>query len=151
MHLTQKTPKTMDALQPIKGLSERTLERNRVAIWQAIERGQAGDLPPIHQRNQSQVCDEGYEARVDLALAFVKGLCMASQLDPALIGNRAEITALVVAATSEPDFSDSPLLAGWRADFCGQDLMAVLSGNGSIGVNPETRFPEYRIASAEAD
>jgi len=151
VHLTKKTPKTIDALQPIKGLSERTLERNREAIWQAIERGQRGDLPPIHQKNQHQVCDEGYEARVDLALAFVKGLCLASQLDPALIGNRAEITALVVAATSEPDFSDSPLLAGWRADFCGQDLMAVLSGKGSIGVNPETRFPEYRIASAEAD
>jgi ribonuclease D len=122
-----------------------------VAIWQAIERGQAGDLPPIHQRNQSQVCDEGYEARVDLALAFVKGLCMASQLDPALIGNRAEITALVVAATSDPDCSASPLLSGWRADFCGQDLMAVLAGQGSIGVNPATRFPEYRLAPITAD
>ena len=93
VHLTTNTPKTIDALQPIKGLSERTLERNREEIWQAIERGQRGDLPPIHQKNQHQVCDEGYEARVDLALSFVKGLCMASQLDPALIGNRAEITA----------------------------------------------------------
>ena len=75
--MTKQTPKSIEALQPIKGLSERTLARNREAIWQAIERGLAGELPPIHQKNQHQACDEGYEARVDLALAFVKGLCMA--------------------------------------------------------------------------
>ena len=50
VHLTKQTPKSMDALQPMKGLSERTLARNREFIWQAIERGQAGDLPPIHQK-----------------------------------------------------------------------------------------------------
>ena len=151
VHLTKQTPKSIEALQPIKGLSERTLARNREAIWQAIERGLAGELPPIHQKNQHQACDEGYEARVDLALAFVKGLCMASQLDPALIGNRADITALVVAASFKPEISDSPLLQGWRHDFCGQALLAVLSGEGSIGVNSKTRLPEYRIASARAD
>ena len=72
---------------------------------------------------------------------------MASQLDPALIGNRADITTLVVALSSNPDFRDSPLLRGWRYNFCGQHLLAVLSGRGSIGVNPVTRIPEYRMSS----
>lgn len=151
VHLTKKTPKSIDALLPIKGMSERTLARNREAIWAAIERGQAGDLPPIQQKNQHQACDEGYEARVDLALAYIKGLCLSTQMDPALIGNRADITALVVAVSSTPDFSESSILRGWRHHFCGQHLLAVLSGVGSIGINPDSRFPEYRIASSEVD
>lgn len=143
VQLTKHTPKSMDAIQPMKGLSERALARNREAIWQAIVRGQAGDLPQLQQKNNNQTCDEGYEARVDLALAFVKGLCLASQMDPALIGNRAEITALVIAA-SQGAVKDSPLLRGWRLHFCGQHLMDVLCGRGSIGINAETQLPEYR-------
>ena len=65
---------------------------------------------------------------------------MASQLDPALIGNRADITALVVAASFKPEISDSPLLQGWRHDFCGQALLAVLSGEGASGL---TQKPDY--------
>ena len=81
--MTKQTPKSIEALQPIKGLSERTLARNREAIWQAIERGLAGELPPIHQKNQHQACDEGYEARVDLALPLLKAcVCLPSWIQP---------------------------------------------------------------------
>ena len=55
VHLTKQTPKSIEALQPIKGLSERTLARNREAIWQAIERGLAGELPPFIKKSASSL------------------------------------------------------------------------------------------------
>jgi ribonuclease D len=140
--LLRKTPSSADDLRPIKGLSERTLERNRTQIWQAIERGMAGDLPELINHNTSTTNpDDGYEARVDFALAFLKGVCLAQKLDPALVGNRAEITALVLDA-DEPTLEDHRLLVGWRAKFCGNALLELLQGRRQLVIDPETKLPK---------
>ena len=140
--LTKKTPSTKGDLKPIKGLSERTLERNRDRIWKAIERGIAGDLPELlNGANPGSSHGEGYEARVDFALAFIKGICINTAIDPALVGNRAEITALVVDAKN-PDVDAHRLLRGWRAEFCGKALLDLLQGRGSLMIDPETNLPK---------
>lgn len=140
--LTKSTPASKSDLKPIKGLSERTLERNRDRIWKAIERGISGDLPELlNGANQGSSPDEGYEARVDFALAFIKGICMNAVIDPALVGNRAEITALVVDAKN-PDAAAHRLLRGWRAEFCGKALLELLQGRGSLMIDPETNLPK---------
>jgi ribonuclease D len=92
-------PANAAAIQPMRGLTERALERNRDRIWEAIESGIAGDLPELpNGRHQGPAPDDGYEARVDLSLAIIKGTSIASKIDPPLIGNRAEITAVVLEA-----------------------------------------------------
>lgn len=140
--LTKSTPASKSDLKPIKGLSERTLERNRDRIWKAIERGISGDLPELlNGANQGSSPDEGYEARVDFALAFIKGICMNAVIDPALVGNRAEITALVVDAKN-PDAAAHRLLRGWRAEFCGKALLELLQGRGSLMIDLETNLPK---------
>jgi ribonuclease D len=139
--LAKKTPNSKDAIQAFRGLSERTLERNRSAIWKAIERGIAGDLPELQNAaNSGSSPDEGYEARVDFALAFLKGRCLNAAIDPALVGNRAEITALVVDAKN-PEIASHRLLRGWRAEFCGKALLGLLQGQGSLIIDPETNLP----------
>jgi ribonuclease D len=140
--LTKRLPASADAIKPMKGLTEKTLERNRNKIWAAIERGVAGDLPDLPNGNHRGAApDDGYEARVDLALAYIKGACLAAKVDPALIGNRSEITALVLeAADGKPE--DHRMLRGWRAGFCGQRLLELLQGNGSVGIDPATKLPK---------
>jgi len=141
--LIKKTPNAADEIRPMKGLSDRALERNRQHIWNAIERGRSGDLPELSNgRHQGPSPDDGYEARVDLSLAFIKGTCLAAKIDPALIGNRAEVTALVLEA-DQPDPGRHRILRGWRGDFCGQHLLSILQGNGSISINSKTKLPEY--------
>ena len=139
--LAKKTPATKEALKPIRGLTERTLERNKDRIWKAIERGIEGDLPELKNgANGGSNPDEGYEARVDFALAYLKGICLNSEIDPALVGNRAEVTALVLDAAN-PEIEAHRLLSGWRADFCGKALLDLLQGRGSLRIDCETNLP----------
>lgn len=141
--LLKHPPKTADDIRPMKGLSDRALERNRRYIWEAIQRGIEGDLPELpNGRHTGPAPDDGYEARVDLSLAFIKGTCLAAKIDPALIGNRAEVTALVLEAANATE-ERHRILRGWRGKFCGQHLLSILQGNGSITINSETRLPEY--------
>jgi len=140
--LTKRAPEKPEDIKPGKGFSERNANRNRGAIWQAIERGRNGEMPDIpNGRHKGPQPDDGYEARVDLALAFIKGSCLAAKIDPALIGNRAEITAFIL------DIEDAcpthhRLLAGWRGEFCGNALSSLLKGEGSVSVDPETKLPK---------
>lgn len=141
--LLKHPPKTADDIRPMKGLSDRALERNRRYIWEAIQRGIEGDLPELpNGRHAGPAPDDGYEARVDLSLAFIKGTCLAAKIDPALIGNRAEVTALVLEAANATE-ERHRILRGWRGDFCGKHLLSILQGNGSITINSETKLPEY--------
>jgi ribonuclease D len=141
--LIKHPPESPDAIHPMKGLSDRALERNRMHIWNAVERGRNDELPELpNGRHVGPAPDDGYEARVDLSLAFIKGTCIAAKIDPALIGNRAEITALVLEA-DKADPERHRILNSWRGGFCGQHLLSILQGNGSIAINPETKLPEY--------
>lgn len=142
--LVKKLPESANAIKPMKGLSDRNLERNRAQIWEAIQRGAAGDLPDLdHERVRGRATDDGYEARVDLALAFTKGVSLSNGIDPALIGNRAEISALVMEADGA-DPAAHRILRGWRGEFCGRDLLALLRGEGAVSVDPVKRFPVFR-------
>lgn len=142
--LTKRLPKTADDIKPIKGLPEKSLQRNRAKIWEAIERGINGDLPELSLGRLNGIQpDDGYEARVDLALAFVKGTCLAAKIDPQLIGNRAEISALVL-DVERADPERHRVLRGWRADFCGNALLALMKGEGAVRVNPKDGFPEAK-------
>lgn len=140
--LIKRPPAKPEDIKPCKGLSERSLGRNRDAIWQAIERGRNGEMPELpNGRHKGPQPDDGYEARVDLSLAFIKGTCLAAKIDPALIGNRAEITAFVLEIDNASPESHR-ILSGWRGEFCGQALKDLLQGNGSVSVNPETKLPQ---------
>jgi ribonuclease D len=141
--LIKRPPAKPEDIKPVKGLSERNANRNRNAIWEALERGRSGELPtlPNNKHNGPQP-DDGYEARVDLALAFIKGTCLAAEIDPALIGNRAEITSFILEIENACE-TRHRLLRGWRGEFCGNALRSLLEGKGSLAVDPETKLPKF--------
>ncbi|TVP78080.1 MAG: hypothetical protein EA353_09000 [Puniceicoccaceae bacterium] len=140
--LTKRPPEKPEDIRQMKGLNERAAERNRGHIWAAIERGRNGDLPDLpNNKHQGPSPDDGYEARVDLALASIKGTCLADRIDPALIGNRAEVTAFVLEIDSLDD-TRHRMLRGWRAECCGRALARLLRGEGSVSIDPKTKLPK---------
>ncbi len=142
INLMRRPPEKVEDLKPMKGLTERALQKNSDRIFEAIQRGLAGDLPDLpNGRHKGPAPDEGYESRVDLALAAIKGTCLAAKIDPPLIGNRADVTAFVLEAPIE-DESRHKMLRGWRAEFCGNRLLSLLKGEGTISINTETNLPE---------
>ncbi len=148
--LTKHTPTSADTIRPVKGLSKNNLDRNRERIWKAILRGVEGDLPDLpNVGNKGISTDEGFDSRVDLALACIKGTCLGAKIDPALIGNRAEITAFVLEANNDEMGQDHRLRSGWRAEFCGRFLQSLLRGRGSVVIDPETNMP--KLLGCESD
>lgn len=140
--LIKRPPGKPEDIKPCKGFSERNAARNRGAIWEAIERGRNGEIPDLpNNKHTGPQPDDGYEARVDLALAFVKGSCLAAKIDPALIGNRAEITAFIL-EIEDACPTRHRILSGWRGEFCGNALRDLLQGEGSVAVDPETKLPK---------
>ena len=140
--ILKNLPVSAEAIKPCRGLTEKMLKYSRSKIWAAIERGVKGDLPSLSSSKDKKgpTPDEGYESRIDLALALIKGTCLASQVDPALIGNRADVTSLILEAESVD--TDHQILRGWRAEFIGNQLLDVIRGNGGVRVNRETKLPE---------
>lgn len=141
--ILKNLPVSAEAIKPCRGLTEKTLKYNRSKIWAAIKRGIKGDLPSLSssKNDQAPAPDEGYESRIDLALALIKGTCLATQMDPALIGNRADVTSLVLEAEST-DANHHPILSGWRAEFIGNQLLDVIRGKCGVKINSETKLPE---------
>ena len=140
--LTKRPPNGPEDIRQMKGLSERSADRNRQHIWDAIERGRSGELPELpNNKHNGPSPDDGYEARVDLSLASIKGICLADKIDPALIGNRAEVTAFVI-EIDKLDESRHRILRGWRGEFCGNALARLLTGEGSISIDPTTKLPK---------
>jgi len=139
--LTKRPPSKPEDIRPMKGLSERNANRNRQHIWDAIERGRKGALPELaNNKHIGPSPDDGYEARVDLSLASIKGMCLADKIDPALIGNRAEVTAFVL-EIDHIDPARHRMLRGWRGEFCGAALKRLLQGQGSVSIDSATKLP----------
>lgn len=83
--------------------------------------------------------DETLTARVDFALAYIKGKCLAEGVDHALVGNRSAVTEIVRNGHDEGGIK--LLLHGWRQDFVGQELLEVLSGKRLLRIDPKTGLP----------
>ena len=93
------------------------------------------DCPPVAPPTRPNPFED---ARLDLAMAFLRGRCLSEGIDIAMVASRAEVKALV---SEGPKVNGNPLKAGWRHEFLGQDLMALLDGAHAIGIDPETHLP----------
>lgn len=144
LRLVKSPPKSLSALKQ-KDLGRRFLSKFSTTLWQAIESAHSNPLPPLLDNGFRYEKKEALEAQVDLALAFIKGLSLASGIDPSLITNRAGITQFVYAVSeNEQIMNEQRLFQGWRKSFCGKDLYHLLKGRGSIRVDPEKQTPLYR-------
>ncbi len=144
LRLVKSPPKSLSALKQ-KDLGRRFLSKFSTTLWQAIESAHSNPLPSLLNNDFRYEKKEALEAQVDLALAFIKGLSLASGIDPSLITNRAGITKFVYAVSeNEQIMNELGLYQGWRKSFCGEDLYHLLKGRGSIRVDPEKQMPLYR-------
>jgi ribonuclease D len=142
--LAKSTPDSLELLKKKKSLSKRFLSVYAESFWKAIEQGLKNEIPPLKIEENFSGKDEGMEARVDLSLAFIKGLALDAKIDPALISNRAQITQFVYGASQGIESVESHrLFQDWRKVFCGQKLYDLLTGSGSLQICKEKKLPIF--------
>ena len=136
----KRKPRSEDQVRSMKGFSEKQARRHGAAIAQAVARGL--DVPRDKQpRAAPRPEDEdAVDARLYLALSYLKGKCLAEGIDPALVASRADMGA-VVADGADAAANGHLLLTGWRRDFIGGDLLELLRGKRGVEVDPETGLP----------
>ena len=143
MRLVKSPPKSIDALTKMN-LGKRFLRKFSTSLWEAIHRGLHEAIAPLENEFSNFEKEDALEAQVDLALAYIKGLSLNTQIDAGLIANRAKVTSFVYAnSQDEVGLQDHPLNQTWRKEFCGQYLSKLLKGDGVIRVDTKSKIPTY--------
>ena len=64
------------------------------------------------------------DARLDLAMAFLRGRCLSEGIDITMVASRSEVKEFI---SPKKSAADNPLHTGWRYEFLGADLIALLN------------------------
>jgi ribonuclease D len=129
--IAQRKPTSVDGLKKVRGLDGRHL-RSGVAdeILAVVQRGLLTTprrLPAPRRRE----LDSRLRPAVPLVAAWVNQLARDAQIDPALVGTRADIEALLRGD------DDARLTQGWRAELVGRPIDDLLSGRASLAFEPD--------------
>lgn len=138
IEIARRKPHKLDDLQRLRRVSGRDLSRYGEVLLSAVKRGMTldeRDCPSAFDGGRPNPFDD---ARLDLAMAFMRGRCLADGLDIPLVASRSDVKDVV--AHGEKG-RHSRLLGGWRYDFLGADLLALLGGDHAIGIDAETHLP----------
>lgn len=124
--IAQRRPKTLDQLRSIRGVDDR-LARNEQGeiLLRLVEEG-AELPPPARNRPQSREPRPDLRPAVALVAAWVGQLANELRIDPALLGTRADIEALVRGD------ADARLSQGWRAELAGEPIRRLMSGAAAV-------------------
>ena len=138
VQIARRKPRSIQSLKRLRGIARTTINRYGNSLLKAVQRGLAIDeknCPPISPPVRPNPFDD---ARLDLAMAFLRGRCLSEEVDIAMVASRSEVKAYIA---SKKNTTDNPLHTGWRHKFLGADLTALLKGKHAIGINPNTRLP----------
>lgn len=138
VQIARRKPRSIRSLKQLRGIPRSTVNQYANSLLKAVQRGLAIDeknCPPISPPVRPDPLDD---ARLDLAMAFLRGQCLSEGIDIAMVASRTEVKAYI---SSKKNATDNPLRAGWRHEFLGADLTALLNGKHAIGINPDTRLP----------
>ncbi|MDA0712000.1 MAG: HRDC domain-containing protein, partial [bacterium] len=138
LEIAKRKPATMAAFQGFRRVTDRDLQRYGEALLAAVQRG-----IDLKEKDCPVASDQGHpnpaeDARLDLAMAFMRGRSLAEGIDIALVASRSDVKDVVANGEST---GNRRLLKGWRLEFLGADLLALLKSGQSIAVDPDTRLP----------
>ncbi|MBC8364522.1 MAG: ribonuclease D [Actinobacteria bacterium] len=129
--VAQDHPADEEALRRVRGVDGRHL-RNGAApsVLQAMV--DAVDLPPVSREPARSTHGRGdHRAAVTLVSAWVSQAARDLELDPTLLGTRADIEALVRGEHG------TRLASGWRGEVVGEALTDLLSGRSALAFDGE--------------
>jgi ribonuclease D len=144
VEIARKAPRTLDDLQRLRGFPARELERSGNILLGLVAQGLAvpenARPQPLHGRGPTPA----EELIVKVLEACLKALCAREKLSSAFIASRTDLETLVRRYRQGRLATEgSPILEGWRGALVGQELLAVLSGQVSIQLHPQTGRVEF--------
>jgi len=129
--IAQQAPKNIDALRKIRGVDGRhTKAAMAEGILRALE--DAANLPPLPKPDRRKKEDSrDLRAGVTLVSAWVSQAARQFDLDPTLLGTRADIEALVRGE------DDARMRTGWRHEIIGGPVADLLAGKAALSFDKD--------------
>ena len=127
VELAQLQPRSTAGFKRMDSYFEHQIRRCQDAIVQVVATGLAvtdEDCPRPSERPSGL---RQIRAQVDAALIHMREKAEEIDLDPALVGSRAEFTSLI-AKGAEAKAEHHRLLRGWRREFIGEELLKSMQG-----------------------
>jgi ribonuclease D len=129
--MADQAPRTVEALQSIRGVSGRLLESRATAILAAIELGLAvpeRDLPRF-ARSERRASDPAFDLRVERLKVARNAAATRLGLDPGVLCPKGTLEALARAhPTSTAGLDGVPEMRKWQVDVLGEVFLKALAG-----------------------
>ena len=138
VQIARRKPRSIQSLKRLRGIPRTTINRYGNNLLNAVQRGLTIDEKNCPSISPPVRPDPFEDARLDLALAFLRGRCLSEGIDIAMVASRSEVKEFI---SPPKNATDNPLHTGWRREFLGADLTALLNGKHAIGIDPDTRLP----------
>lgn len=124
--VARRRPTNAQALEQIRGITDKTVQRHGEALLEAVRAGRAAPAEPLAQAQRRLAPEQ--EPLVDILMAALRQCAAEADLAPAALANRKDLERLVAGER------DLALLAGWRRRAAGECLLGLLSGETSLQV-----------------
>ena len=118
-------------------LSDKQIRRFGEGILQAVVAGKADEPEPVQRRGRPGPEDMRLAARLLVAQGFVAGRCEREGVDSVLVATKSVLTDLVEAGPE----AVVEAMPGWRYEFVGRDLEALLRGDLAVGLDGPDGWP----------
>ncbi len=124
--IAQKIPKTMEEMIGVRGVDKKHVADSRGKML--LELVNDGEKQRIKASNgkQEKHLDPSLRPAATLISAWLAQFAKDSDLDPALLGTRADIELLL------RNDKNSRLMQGWRAEHVGEPIQRLLGGKASL-------------------
>ena len=133
VELAKRQPAGRRELAQIRGITPDVVRRRGDDVMAAIEVGREAE--PIHLEDSDRSPTEAVDGpTIALAESLVRSRAQEAGLAYELIAARADLSPVVVAARRGQPEPDVRTLQGWRRELVGVELLELLAGRRSLGV-----------------
>ena len=148
IEIAKRRPKTMERMRQIRGINEATLHRRGKAVLEAVERGREREPIPVEGERPAQAKPED-SVLIALGEALVRARALESKLAYELIAAKADLQRIALAVRDDEPEPAVRTLEGWRRELVGEELLALLRGELTLGLGPDRRLVVHEALAAE--
>ncbi len=136
VRVAERQPSSENDLQKLR-LTDRQVARFAAGLLDAVREGGQAELEPVERRGRPTQEDHRRAARLLIAQGFVAGRCEREGVDSLLVATKSQLSDIVEAG---PD-AVAEAYPGWRYEFIGRDLEALLRGDLAVRLEDEEGWP----------
>ena len=133
LELAKLQPETVNDLNKIRSMNERTIRRYGKAICRLIYEAKQRTPIPVDNKKAAKKRPK-QEAVLDVLTAVVRMRADENSLNPVILASRKDLEKLL------SDEQESSLLLGWRYSMVGKELQGLLKGQYALTLNTEDVF-----------